>query len=472
MFRIVFMVTCALPLAFFTSKVVKEQVTGTTGDVDQQAGPDEKDNGGGETATAAEILKRAKADSEMMEVLADFDPLNADGTSNQPNLTNVSPSERFVTTKNQIEKLKPARHAIQAFMDRFPMDADEEPKELQKYLEETPLSELAGAKQFSKSINERIKLLKDQGRCKELFAKAEKAWKAEQYAECIEVISEIPLDIADEETQKKVGVLMNEAKFAKHWKQHRRQPGNPQAEADLLKRLFKNMPDPPNDAASRKVAQLKKRLESLDGKITVQKLFQEDDADVAEFAKAAAETAKAYPEEAGAISVRFSKWLKRQIKPKSVPPRVKDFGEAETPNGDIISGIFIEIKGNGKVTAFKYWKTAADRRARVGFDTKYFPGELATKPGPPADVSLLEKYQKAFELLQNDKKLSNQTHWKAFAEFCERSHKEMLQYAEKKGQNKPTVTFEVEAKQARAILDAWDDISFILSKRSTGGPKF
>lgn len=465
-------IVCAIPLGAFTAHVVVDELKGDAPSEDPaeeslnrllkkpDVTPDDA------RLVAEKITKDVVIDRKVLDALGDFQPIGR----KEPGVIDALPPEaRLAKMTEELSTIGAARKAFRGYTDIY-RTSEDELQSLRNYQETHDLEKLQDDRVLSSLVTKRIDELERAKLRSKLLANAEQQFDDKDYDACLKTIEEIPLDGADDETVEQITNLEGSAKFRIHWQNYRQRPNDPAGNLKQLQNLLAELV--PAISADDRSA-----LESFQAKerefvcmVAVEKFNQLEQTDVAKYSVAAAGMLrgyKEYPEYIAPIRQKFTSWLKAHLIDRKLPKYDRRTMESTLGSGKLIRGVF-EIGGGANSTRkwYRYWATVADAdKDRNKWAMKY-ADELKVLPDRPLDWRIVSKHNNLVAQLRG--KLDSQRHWQEYAEACRSLATELDGYKPGNGNENPAAFIFGKGRQADEVLQAWDNVRFVLTGASGG----
>ena len=352
-------------------------------------------------------------------------------------------------------------------------------EKLEELRKEFTASEARGGDQLLGLLDARVRLLtrelsrrESQTEAGALVARAREAFAPRRYSQCVSVCDELLSKysaVMPSSDVEKVKLLRQRAQFwaaAERLSAQLKGAGNLTDRGDLLEAFLKDNPRRPDctTAELKILQQYEQALGELKGKMDVEeqnlaaaKLIRElrdnPPAGLDERLSSAADIVRRYPTDNVRLLLRTSveSWLSECLPQKQIEEHPM-YREAQTVQGQIISGFFKEVKAaGGKVTGYNRYPTLEEFLNPVSAVGTYRVEDISSGPAASVPRQCVTRYNQARDLLLADP-VSRDT-WTKFATLCESLQQQMLDHQKRKGVDATgQLSFNHQAELSRRLL--------------------
>jgi hypothetical protein len=328
---------------------------------------------------------------------------------------------------------------------------------------------------LSEVVDRRLARIQDLGKRvasertnRDVFKRAEQAFKAAQYDQVVRILTAEWLGprIAAVDTlegaaryhkdAESLRLRLSQATRVSNAKAFREPtPTWPELVRDL-EVFFSKYPEAPNGASPVLDTELRKGLAKVQVLIAMQDLPRVPLKNVVQWLAAAQRIAKLSPDdESRTLMAEIAKdWLLRGLPPKAIPD--KEFKYAvDSQRGSLLEGEFITAPGGG---SWRFWPRSKPSATNPNAYESYPLNRL--DPRDPPDKLAARDYQLQRQKLEAD--WAAQRGWQEFARRCERYEQEIEKYTKVGGQ--ADVSFATEAQYAADIVKNWTEFEPIVNR--------
>ncbi|MEY4178485.1 MAG: hypothetical protein RLY70_2059 [Planctomycetota bacterium] len=340
---------------------------------------------------------------------------------------------------------------------------------------ESKANDVTRAAALSELVDRRLVRIQDLGKRmatgrtnRDVFKRAEQAFKAAQYDQAVRILSAEWLGARTAE----VDTLEVAARYHKDAEALRLRLSQATRVADVkafrepmaawpelardLEVFFTKYPEPPVGASATLDTDLRKGLSKVRVLIAMQDLPRVPLKNVAQWLSAARRIGQLSPDdEARSLMAEIAKdWLLRGLAAKTIPEKDYKYS-VDSQRGSLLEGEFITAPGGG---SWRFWPRNKPSASNPNAYESYPLNRL--EPREPPDKLATRDYQAQRQKLEAD--WSTQRAWQEFARRCERYEQEIEKYTKIGGQ--ADVTFAAEGQFAADVVKNWEELEPILNR--------